>query len=188
MFKRVIMSYKYIFGNDTNIPRNVACIGYFDGVHKGHQELIKKTIEIANKKGLEPFVITFDPSPSKVIHKNDYKELTTLNEKIKLFKKFGIKGVIIIPFDEKLMKLSIDEFKTKVFDKLNTDTLVCGFDFTYAYKGEGNYNTLKRQGINVVRVPEYKYYGKKVSSTRIKEELNKGNYLLVNKLLGYEYK
>lgn len=182
------MKYKYIFNKDTDIPKNVACIGYFDGVHKGHQELIKKTIEIANKKGLEPFVITFNPSPSKVIHKSTYKELTTLNEKIKLFKSFGIKGVIIIPFNEELMKLSVNEFKKEIFDKLNTDTLVCGFDFTYAYKGEGNYNTLKRQGIKVKRVNEYKYYGKKVSSSRIREELTKGNINLVNKMLGYEYK
>lgn len=182
------MTYKYIFNKDTNIPKNVACIGYFDGVHKGHQELIKKTLEIADKKGLEPFVITFDPSPSKIIHGSSVKELTSLNKKIKLFKQFGIKGVIIIPFNEELMKLSPEDFKKNIFDKLNTDTLVCGFDFTYGYKGKGNYNTLKKQGVNVVKVPEFKYYGKKISSTRIREELNKGNINLVNKMLGYEYK
>lgn len=182
------MRFKYVFGIDNDIPLNVACIGYFDGVHKGHQELIKKTIEIANKNNLLPFVITFDPSPSKVIYGSKVKELTTLNKKLKLFKSFGIKGVIIIPFDEELMKLSVDEFKDKIFSKLNTNTLVCGFDFTYAYKGKGNYKTLISQGINVVKVPEYKYYGKKISSTRIREELNKGNIKLVNKMLGYEYK
>lgn len=182
------MKFKYEFNKDVNIPKNVSCIGYFDGVHKGHQELIKKTIEIANKKGLEPFVITFNPSPSKVIHGSKYKELTTLNRKIELFKSFGIKGVIVIPFDEELMKLSPKEFKDKIFDKLNTDTLVCGFDFTYGYKGSGNYNTLKASGINAIKVDEYKYYGKKISSSRIREELDKGNIKLVNKMLGYEYK
>lgn len=182
------MSYKYIFGKDTNIPKNIACIGYFDGVHKGHQELIKKTIELANKNNVEPFVITFNPDPHEIVSGKKHKQLTTLNQRIELFKEFGIKGVIIIPFDEKVMKLSIDDFKSQILDKLNVDTLVCGFDFTYGYKGLGNYNTLKKQGVKVVRVPEYKYYGKKVSSTRIRQELDKGNFKLVNKMLGYEYK
>ena len=55
------------FTENIKIERNVACIGYFDGVHKGHQLLIKKTVEIANKKGLQPYLITFKPDPYEVI-------------------------------------------------------------------------------------------------------------------------
>lgn len=80
------------------------------------------------------------------------------------------------------------EFKEEILDKLNIDTLICGFDFTYGYKGQGNIDTLKKDGVNLIVIPEYRYYGKKISSSRIRKELEKKNYNFVNKLLGYEYK
>ncbi len=175
------------FDKNINISPNVSCIGCFDGVHKGHQELIKKTIELSNTLNVEPMVITFDPDPISIYGKGHFC-LTTLKERIKLFEKFGIKKVLIIPFDEKVMKLSPIDFKQEILDKLNIKTLVCGFDFTYGYKGSGNINTLKDTNINLCVVPEFKYYGKKISSTRIRKELEKGNIDFVNRMLGYEYK
>lgn len=175
------------FDENVNISPNVSCIGCFDGVHKGHQELIKKTIELSNTLNVEPMVITFDPDPISIYGKG-HLCLTTLKQRIKLFEHFGIKKVLIIPFDEEVMKLSPNEFKIKILDKLNIKELVCGFDFTYGYKGSGNVDTLKDTNINLCVVPEFKYYGKKISSTRIRNELEKKNYKFVNRMLGYEYK
>ncbi len=178
---------KIIFNNSINLERNVACIGCFDGVHRGHQELLKKTVELANKKNITPIVITFNPDPIEVFG-NGHLLLTSLDERIELFEKFGIKKVVILNFDQELMHKSTTSFKEDILDKLNIDTLVCGFDFTYAYKGQGNANTLKEDGVNVIVIPEFKYYGKKISSSRIRKELLKGNYKFVNRMLGYEYK
>ena len=86
------------------------------------------------------------------------------------------------------MRLSPIDFKKKILDKLNIKVLVCGFDFTYGYKGSGNVDTLKDTNINLCVVPEFKYYGKKISSTRIRSELEKGNIDFVNRMLGYEFK
>ncbi|MDO4500040.1 MAG: FAD synthetase family protein [Erysipelotrichaceae bacterium] len=177
----------YYFKEDLDIPANVACIGSFDGVHKGHQELIKRTIELSDKNSLTPMAITFDPDPAVVIGNSDHYGLTDLNRRIELFERFGIKGVIVIPFDEYVMKLSIDDFKAKILDKLNNKILVCGFDFTYGFKGMGNTKTLIEQGVEISVVDECLYDGQKISSTRIRKELLNGNIELANELLGYEY-
>ena len=179
---------KYVFDKYIKVKPNVSCIGSFDGVHKGHQELIKKTIELASIKNIEPYVITFDKDPDLVIKKNDLFVLTSLDEKIKLFEKFGIKGVIIIPFNEELMKMDASSFKNEILDKLNIDTLVCGNDFSFGYMGKGNYEMLRKQGMNVEVLDDYIYDGEKISSTRIRKEIKKGNFALANKMLGYEYK
>ena len=182
------MMEKYVFDKYVKVKSNVSCIGSFDGVHKGHQELIKKTIELASIKNIEPYVITFDKDPDLVIKKNDLFVLTSLDEKIKLFEKFGIKGVIIIPFNEELMKMEASLFKSEILDKLSIDTLVCGSDFSFGYLGKGNYEMLRKQGMNVEVVEDYIYGDNKVSSTRIRSEIKKGNFVLANKMLGYEYK
>ena len=179
---------KYVFDKYVKVKSNVSCIGSFDGVHKGHQELIKKTIELASIKNIEPYVITFDKDPDLVIKKNDLFVLTSLDEKIKLFEKFGIKGVIIIPFNDELMKMDAFSFKNEILDKLNIDTLVCGNDFSFGYMGKGNYEMLRKQGMNVEVLDDYIYDGEKISSTRIRKEIKKGNFTLANKMLGYEYK
>ena len=181
------MTLKVIFNKNIYLERNVACIGCFDGVHKGHQELLKETVRLAKEKGIMPIVITFDPDPIEVFG-NGHFMLTSLDERIKIFNKFGIEKVVILNFDEELMHKSTDSFKKDILDKLNIDTLVCGFDFTYAYKGQGNVDTLKKDGINLKVIPEFKYYGKKISSSRIRKELLKGNNKFVNRMLGYEYK
>ena len=179
---------KYVFDKYIKVKPNVSCIGSFDGVHKGHQELIKKTIELASIKNIEPYVITFDKDPDLVIKKDGLLILTTLDEKIKLFEKYGIKGVIVIPFDEEMMKTDYMLFKSNVLDKLNIDTLVCGNDFSFGYMGKGNYEILRKQGMNVEVLDDYIYDGEKISSTRIRKEIKKGNFTLANKMLGYEYK
>lgn len=177
----------HYFKDNVQIPPNIACIGCFDGVHRGHQELINKTVKLAKEKNLKPMVITFDPDPVEIFG-DGHMLLTTLNERIKLFERFGIEEVLIIHFDEKVMNKSPLEFKEEILDKLNIDTLICGFDFTYGYKGQGNIDSLKKDGVNLIVIPEYRYYGKKISSSRIRKELENKNYNFVNKLLGYENK
>lgn len=176
----------YIFNKDIKLKRNVACIGYFDGVHKGHQLLIHKTILEANKKGLEPYLITFKPDPYEVINNKKAEHINSFKRRIQLFEQYGIKGVIVIPFDEELMRMNKDAFYEKILKKLNIETLICGEDFTYAYKGEGKPKDLKKKQDVIIAEP-LNYYGKKISSTRIKKALKEGKISFANKMLGYEY-
>ena len=176
------------YKKSLKLKKNISCIGYFDGVHKGHQELIGRTVSLAEEKGMEPYLITFDPDPHEVISGKRVKQINSFKKRLKLFERYGIKGVIVIPFDEKMMRMTAYDFCEKILKKLNIDTLCCGFDFSFGYMGKGDVEELRRHGLNVEVVDEVTYYGKKISSSRIKEALAKGNVSLAERMLGHEYK
>lgn len=169
------------------LDKTVACIGDFDGVHKGHQALILKTVLLAKKNNVKAAVICFDPLPFDLINKNNKHILSTI-DKYNHFKSFGIDYVYVLKFNEELMKLNPLSFINDYLNKMNIIHLVCGFDFYFGYKCKGNVDTLKKYGdFNVTVIKSQNYKNEKISSTRIKNELNKGNFSLVKKLLNYEY-
>ena len=77
----------------------VACIGFFDGVHLGHQELIKETIKVAKKLNIKPALFTFEKSPKEVLKKEKIKYLTTNQDKMEILESLGIEEMIILKFD-----------------------------------------------------------------------------------------
>ena len=183
MVKRII--------KDEKIPRlekSVACIGYFDGVHLGHQELIKKTIDEAIKLNVLSTLICFEPDPVEVITGNKKLHLLSYKNRLNLIEYFGIDQIIVIKFSNDLMKITPKNFIEKYLNRLNIIELVCGYDYTFGYKGMGTVETLsKNNKFKTIVIPEYKYRRKKVSSTRIINEYKNGNFKLVDRLLGYEY-
>ena len=166
----------------------VACIGFFDGLHLGHQELVNKAIAEANKLGLKSALICFNPDPVEIISKKKNNHIFSNRERENLIRSFGIDVFIVISFDEKMMKMDPIDFINDYLNRMNIKELVSGFDFSFGYMGKGNNKLLKKyRNFKSIVIPEHKHYGKKVSSTRIKEELTKGNLKLVNKLLGFNY-
>lgn len=176
------------YNNIPNIENNVACIGYFDCLHLGHKKLIHETINIANKKNIKSCLICFNPDPKDIVLKKKNKNLLSYTNRIKLIESFGIDILIIIKFNEELMKLSPISFINKYLSSFNINELICGFDFSFGNKGKGDAILLKEKSkFNVNIINEVSYYNKKISSTYIKQLLFKGNFKLVNKLLGYKY-
>ncbi|MCI5774096.1 MAG: bifunctional riboflavin kinase/FMN adenylyltransferase, partial [Erysipelotrichaceae bacterium] len=105
----------------------VACIGYFDGLHRGHRQLIAKTIKIASEQNLEPSLITFDPDPWVIVKKvKDPQHLSTMRQRINMASSLGIKNIIILQFNSKMANLSYQEFEKQVLAALNIQTLICG--------------------------------------------------------------
>ena len=179
------------FKNDRDILKNVACIGFFDGVHRGHQKLIAHVKDLAEQKGLVPTLITFDRDPDSVIEDREHFQIHSFQERAALYERFGIEQLIVIPFDREVMRTSKEAFVEDYLNQMDIDTLICGFDFSFGYKGEGNGRFLQEYPgctFETLIEEEVTYYRKKISSTRIKEELKKGNLALVNKMLGYEYR
>ena len=173
----------YSLNDLDKIRRNCACIGFFDGVHLGHQELIKKTVEESKKKNLIPSCITFKSSE---FSKNN---LVSFNRKIELLSEYGIEDIILLPFNEDIKNTTPEDFVSKYLNNFNIDTLICGFDFTYGYMAKGNINTLrddKRRNFEVIEVPEFQINGIKVSSTYIRKLLNENDYETAYKLLGHK--
>ncbi len=178
---------KIIKLNGNLVTHNtVAAIGFFDGVHLAHKELIKKTIKIANKKGFAKAVITFDIHPKSILFDLDYFYLTPLDRKIKLFKQFDLDFIYIIEFSKEKALLTPNEF-IDLYLK-NIDTIICGFDFKFGVRGSGNVKTLLQdKRFNTIVVEEVTYEGYKVGSTHIRDLIRSGQVDRVKEVLGDYY-
>ena len=166
---------------DDEIP--AVCIGGFDGVHLGHQELLKFTKESSNTFQ----IITFDTLPKKYFN-NEHKLLTTNNEKIELFKKYEPSNLVFINF-EHVLKFSPKTFCDMLKNNMKAKSIYVGNDFKFGANREGDVNYLiKYFGENSIHtIEDYDHNNEKISSTLIKSYLNDGQIEHANAALGYEY-
>lgn len=167
-----------------------ACIGYFDGLHKGHQKLVEKAKEIARQEEIKSALITFCPDPLDVITGIKHKHIQNFDARLKIIEKMGLDYAIVFNFTKEMSRLSPREFFDQILLKLNLKALVCGFDYRYAYKGSGDYNQLSLDAkghFDVYQIDEQLHLNEKISSTRIRNNIIEGNIALVNELLGYDY-
>ncbi|MFV9509809.1 bifunctional riboflavin kinase/FAD synthetase [Tepidibacillus sp. LV47] len=170
---------------------SVIAIGFFDGVHLGHQRVIKRACEIARTRNLACGVMTFYPHPKQVMGiKDKIDQITPLQSKLKQFETLDVDFTYIIQFTKEFANISPEIFVKQVLLKLNVQGIVVGFDFTFGYKGMGTPKTLMElsQGLFTVDVIEsYDYKGKKISSTRVRNRLLSGDLKEVRSLLGRNY-
>ncbi len=169
----------------------VACIGYFDGMHRGHQKLIEKTKELAEEHHCGSALITFEPDPWVTLRgmkNSDLEHITTMRQKINLAVSYGIENIYILRFTWEMSQLSPEEFLGKVLGQLNLKGLVCGFDFHYGKAGEGTAETLKWSVVYPVSiVDEVSEGGEKISSSRISILIKEGKMKEASDLLGHPY-
>ncbi len=175
----------------TNVPSipMCACIGYFDGMHRGHQELIKETIKMAQEKNCEAALITFDPDPWVTIKGlQNVKHITTIRERINKAVALGIQNIVVLKFTKEMSQLAPEDFVSKVLGKLNLQGLVCGFDFHYGLMGKGSAETLKNSvSYEVHIIGEVDDNLGKISSTRISECIVNGDMEQVAEMMGTYY-
>lgn len=175
-----------------SIPKTVAALGFFDGVHQGHRAVIGKAVQIAKEQEKECAVLTFHPHPSVVLKQSEktVQYITTIEEKAELLSEMGVDRLYIITFNQMLSKLSPAEFIQHFIVDLHIDHVVAGFDFSFGHKGKGNMNNIHTFGFNeftTTVIDKVELQNEKVSSTNIRKALNSGNILEVNRLLGRPY-
>jgi riboflavin kinase/FMN adenylyltransferase len=172
----------------------VVTIGMFDGVHLGHQSLLKAVKEAAEKTNGEAVVLSFEPHPRIVLSmdSDSLKFLTSLDEKIALIEKAGIEHLFVLPFTRELSNLSACEFVEQVLlDRFNTRHLVVGFDHRFGRQGDAGGGTVSecaaKYGFSIERIGACIRDGISVSSTSIRNFIKEGDLQKANDLLGYDY-
>lgn len=179
-----------IIGKD--ISHNTVCtIGSFDGVHQGHQFVIRQVKEQAHQRGLASMVVTFPNHPLKVLH-SEYKPqlLTLADEKQELLKETGVDSIAFIEFTKELSSLSAYEFMKQILkEQLNVKVLIIGYDnhFGHDKKSFADYVEYgKELGIEVIQSKELPA-DFKASSTIVRNALLSGDIDTANQVLGYPY-
>ncbi|MEG1312368.1 MAG: bifunctional riboflavin kinase/FAD synthetase [Romboutsia sp.] len=173
-----------------NIKKSIVTIGNFDGLHKGHQVLIKKAVESSKKRNAKSVVFTFENHPANYFAKTPIKNIITNEEKIQRLKDLGVDFVVCIPFDEHITKISaIDFVKTILLDRLGAVKIIVGHDFTFAKNKEGDTNLLKKlsvkYGFDIEVIMPIKINDIRVSSTYIRNLVAQGSVCSVKEYLGY---
>lgn len=161
-------------------------LGYFDGLHKGHRNVI--SLAAAEKEnGLTPVCFTFSKSPKSVLNGTRYNALMTNEDKIKTLERLGIERTYQADF-KKIMNMPAKDFAQKILiDTLKAEKLFCGFNYRYGKNGEGSAETLKSfcesKGITLTVVPATESEGEVVSSTLIRKLIADGNVKRANELM-----
>jgi len=186
---------KIISNFNSFSPKNktIATIGTFDGVHIGHQKIIQKLVQTANKKHLNAVVLTFFPHPRMVLQKDaNIKLINTINEKAQLFEKLGVDHLVVKKFTKQFSRLSAEDFVKQVLvDKLKIENIIIGYDHHFGRNRNANIDDLrtfgKTYGFEVEEISVQDINEVAVSSTKIRIALNDGNVQTANTFLGYNF-
>ena len=178
--------------NDSLRPC-VATIGFFDGVHRGHQFLIANVMEEARKAGLQSLVITFDRHPRQVLSQ-DYQPrlLTTLERKLQLLSLTGVDNVAVLHFTKEMAALSARDFMQQILhDKLNVRELIIGYDNRFGHNRAEGFDDYvgygKEMGIKVMQSTPFSVGDIKVSSSLTRSFLEGGEVEMAARCLGRPY-
>ena len=187
------MKVHYGFESYKNIKNPIVTVGTFDGVHFGHQKIIQRLQKIAKKNNGESVLLTFDPHPRKILlNDQGLKLIHTINEKINILENLGLDHLVIYPFTLEFSKFSAKRYIDELLiQKLGTHTLVIGYDHHFGNDREGNIDLLKKyEKSNPFYLEEIKAHEIeeiKISSTKVRSAIEKGNIHLVNDYCGHFY-
>lgn len=178
----------------ADLAASVATIGFFDGVHRGHQFLISHVVETAREEGRQSMIITFDQHPREVLHA-DYQPrlLTPLQEKLYLLERTGVDVVAVLHFDAALSQLSARDFMHDLLlERLHVAKLFIGYDHRFGHnrvEGFADYVAYGREmGMEVVQNPVFELEGVNVSSTVCRRHVAAGEMEAASRCLGYPYR
>ena len=174
------------------MKQRVLALGFFDGVHAGHATLLRRCRERAEERGGEAAVLTFDIHPDALVSGQTVALINSPEDRRELIRRlFGIEAVLQLHFDRAMMQMPWRDFLNWVRKEYGAVHLVCGHDFTFGWRGEGNPLRLREycesEGLGWDVMPEVCLDGSTVSSTRIRALLTEGRLREANRLLGHPH-
>jgi riboflavin kinase/FMN adenylyltransferase len=188
------MKVHYDLQNLPPFKKAVITTGAFDGVHKGHQQIILKMKSIAKSIQGETVIISFHPHPRKVISSvpGEIKQLTHIKERIVLLEKAGVDHLVVVPFDHRFSNMTAEEYvKDFIVAHFNPAHIIVGYDHRFGSGRKGNFELLEQLGkeyqFTVDEINEQLVDGEIVSSTLIRNCITEKNIQQANNLLGYTY-
>jgi riboflavin kinase/FMN adenylyltransferase len=179
--------------NFSSSENSFVTIGTFDGIHIGHQKILKDLIDASKKENTKSVLLTFFPHPRMVLQQNVSIELlNTIDEKSMLLEQMGLDYLIIHPFSKEFSRLTALDFVRDVLvNQLNTSKLIIGYDHHFGKNREGNIDQLREYShlfdFKVEEIPAQDIDEVSVSSTKIRNALHDGFLKTANKYLGYNY-
>lgn len=190
---------KTIFINNQNLqsvhneaPPCVMALGYFDGVHLGHQEVIQSARKEADKRGLPLALMSFRPHPINILSKGrrEIPQLTTLGEKESQLKELGVDLFYLVEFTLEFAALLPTQFVQDYLVQLGVVHAVAGFDFSYGAKGSAKLEQIHQDSdgeITITKVDCIDYHGEKISSSAIRQRLGSTDVHEIPQFLGKHY-
>lgn len=164
----------------NDLEETVVALGNFDGVHKGHQELIRRAVNSAIIANLKSAVFTFSNHPKNVLaEKHVVKNILYEDDKINILNNLGVDYLISVPFDKKIQKMEPEDFiRQLLVKKLHMKEAYCGFNYRFGYKGKGSPEILMKvglsEGFGIHVLEPYMVKGQIVSSTLIRKHIENG--------------
>lgn len=172
---------------DTSTPQAIA-IGNFDGMHLGHQALLRQLIAFTQTYKITPAVMTFEPHPREFfMPQNAPARLASMREKLEYFAECGVRHVYVQRFNQAFAAQSPATFMQVLWERLNANVVMVGEDFCFGAKRAGSVQTLIENGFNVIPLPEVQLHGERVSSTLVRDALAAGDLVKAHTLLGRPY-
>jgi len=170
--------------------KTIYALGVFDGVHLGHQALLKACSDLAKTEQCCAGAVTFGSHPDGLICGNSPKLLCTIKDRKQLIKHYNIDQILLLPFDEQLRQQPWQDFLSMLTEK-GAAGFVCGDDFRFGYKGQGNARLLaeycRERGLPCAVVPEQTLHGVRISSTYIRNCIEQGQMEEAVRFLGHPF-
>ncbi len=172
--------------SEASGPRpSIATLGVFDGVHRGHQEVVRRTVEWARETDAAPAVVTFDRHPAETLGRTPPAAILSTRSRLEILESLGVERVVLLAFDERLAAMSAEEFARKcLLDRLRAAGAVLGYDTRFGRGRAGDASLLSRLGLEVRIVDRVLVDGEPVKSTRVREAIQAGRIDVATRLLG----
>lgn len=191
---------KTVYLNSSNLEfwknqskPNVMALGFFDGIHSGHKNVIQTAGQLAKEKGMMFSVMSFFPHPKTVIQSkedSDFDYLMPTSKKASVIESLGVDTLYIVEFDKDFLSLPPKQFVSHYLLDLKVHHAVAGFDFSYGHRGLGNIDCLSEDSngkIDVTKVEKVDYHGEKINSTWIRKLISEGEMDKLINILGRYY-